>query len=101
MNPLTTSELIAALSLVLAFVVFLASVAKDRKGDSARDQLVIDKLNQSMELAKETRDTVREMSRSLNDHGQVLARHEEQITTLFQRVETVEARCERHFGGAP
>lgn len=101
MNPLTTSELIAALSLVLALVVFVLSVRKDGRTDSARDQMIMDKLNQNMELAKETRDTVRKLNDKIDVHGETLARHSEQINTLFNRVKAVEDRCERHFGPRP
>lgn len=97
MSPLTTSETIAALALALSILVFIVSAHKDSRSEAARDQLVNDKLDRSVELAKETRDTVREMSRKLDDHSQVLARHAEQISALDRRVGAIEQRCERHF----
>lgn len=100
MGPIQASDAIAALSLALALVVFLVSQRKDGRASAARDQLLYDKLDSNNEMARETRDTVREMSRKLDDHGQVLARHTEQIHTLFNRVDRLEAsHGSRGIGG--
>lgn len=100
MGPIQASDAIAALSLALALVVFLVSQRKDGRASAARDQLLYDKLDSNNEMARETRDTVREMSRKLDDHGQVLARHTEQIHTLFNRVDRLEASHDsRGIGG--
>lgn len=98
MGPIQTSDAIAALSLVLALVVFLVSQRKDGRANAARDQLIADKLDRNTELARETRDTVREMSRKLDDHGQTLARHSEQITTLARRLDRVERAIDASAG---
>ena len=96
MNPIQASDAIAALSLALALVVFLVSQRKDGRAAAARDQLLYDKLDSNNEMARETRDTVREMSRKLDDHGQLLARHTEQIQALSDRVDRIEHNCDLH-----
>lgn len=45
------------------------------------------------------RDTVREVDRKLGDHSVRIARLEEQVTTLFGRVERVERTCDDRIGG--
>lgn len=99
MNPLQMSDLIALCSLALAALGMLVGFWRGSRGNAARDQLVSDKLDRAVEMAKETRDTVREMSRKLDDHGLSLARHTEQIASLFQRVERLEKG--RDLGNRP
>ncbi len=88
------SSVIGALSLLLAFVVFLGNRHKSSNEEVMRNQLVNDKLDRNNEMARETRDTVRDMSRKLDDHAQTLVRHTEQIATLFKRVERIERGCD-------
>lgn len=88
------SSVIGALSLLLAFVVFLGNRHKSSNEEVMRNQLVQDKLDRNNEMARETRDTVRDMSRKLDDHAQTLVRHTEQIATLFNRVERIERVCD-------
>lgn len=94
------SSVVGALGLLLSFVVFLTNRHRASSEDAMRNQLVNDKLDRINDMAKETRDNTREMSRMLNDHGLILAKHTEQIATLFKRVERVEEGCEsRHKVG--
>ena len=86
------SSVVGALGLLLSFVVFLTNRHRASSEDAMRNQLVNDKLDRRNDMAKETRDNTREMSRMLNDHGLVLAKHTEQIATLFKRVERVEEK---------
>ena len=44
-------------------------------------------------MARETRDTVRDMSKKLDDHGQSIVQHTEQIATLFNDVKRIESQC--------
>lgn len=95
-----TGSVVGVLSLLLSFAVFLAGRHRSSNEEAMRSQLVNDKLDRINDMAKETRDNTREMSRMLNDHGLVLAKHTEQIATLFKRVERVEEGCEsRHKVG--
>lgn len=92
--PWQTGDIVAILSLLLSCLIFAASQRKDSRAAAAHDQLINDKLDRNNEMARETRDTVREMSRKLDDHAQTLVRHTEQIATLLKRVERIERRCD-------
>ncbi len=96
MDPLQMSDLVALASLAIAAATLALKFIGDTRGNSARDQLMVDKLDRNNEMARETRDTVREMSRKLDDHGQTLVKHTEQIQTLFNRLERVEKNCDLH-----
>lgn len=106
MNPLSFEQLVTLVSVMAAVVTVALTIRRDTTADRSREearaaerQAMVSKLDSIADMSRETRDTVRELNRSVSDHGQVLARHTEQITTLFSRIETVEARCERHFTG--
>lgn len=91
------NEIIALGSLVVAAIALLSSRVKDTKADAARHQLVDDKLDRNNELARETRDTVRDMSKKLDDHAVRLTTAEERINTLFRRVGRIEQNIDVRF----
>lgn len=93
MNPLQTSDMIALGSLLIAAFALVGSFVGKTRDSSARDQLVNDKLDRNNEMARETRDTVRDMSKKLDDHGQSIVQHTEQIATLFSDVKRIESQC--------
>lgn len=90
-------QLIALGSLAVAAAALVGTGAKDTKAEAARHQLVDDKLDRSYEVAKETRDTVRDMSRKLDDHAMRLTKAEERIDTLFRRVGRIEQNIDVRF----
>lgn len=89
-----TGDVIALGSLAVAALTLALSLVRGTRGDAARAQLVDDKLDRISEMGEETRDTVREVDRKLGDHSVRIARLEEQVTTLFGRVERVERTCD-------
>lgn len=91
--PLSYGDVLALLTLTLSCVVFATSKRKDDRVQAAHDQLVSDKLDRSLELARDTRDTVRDMSRKLDDHGERITRVEQRVTALEDRVERSERIC--------
>lgn len=93
MNPMQTSDMIALGSLLIAAFSLVGSFVGKTRDSSARDQLVNDKLDRNNEMARETRDTVRDMSKKLDDHGQSIVQHAEQIATLFNDVKRIESQC--------
>lgn len=94
-GPATFGELVSLLSLIVAALVAVSSaVAAGRRGastDSAREQRMSDQLDHISQMCSETRQDVKEMNRKLDDHGSRITRLEEQCTTLFSRVERLEA----------
>lgn len=91
------SEAIALGSLLIALVALLGSRAKETRADAARHQLVDDKLDRNNEMTRETRDTVRDMSKKLDDHGQRLVKAETDIQTLYRRVGRIETNIDVRF----
>lgn len=91
------TEAIALGSLLVAVVSLLSSRAKDTKADAARHQLVDDKLDRNNELARETRDAVRDIERKLDDHAQRLVKVESDIDTLYRRVGRIEKNIDVRF----
>ena len=106
MNPMSFEQLVTLVSVIAAGVTVALTIRRDTTADRSREearaaerQAMSSKLDSIADMSRETRDTVRELNRSVNDHSQVLARHTEQITALASRIESVEARCERHLTG--
>ena len=93
------SSLVGVSSLLISFAVFATNRRKDQNAEAMRSQIVSDKLDHLADMAKETRDTTREMNKKLDDHGQTLVKHTEQINALSKRVERVERYCD--LGGRP
>lgn len=91
------NEIIALGSLVVAAIALLSSRVKDTKADAARHQLVDDKLDRNNELARETRDAVRDIERKLDDHAQRLVKVEADIDTLYRRVGRIEKNIDVRF----
>lgn len=91
------NEIIALGSLVVAAIALLSSRVKDTKAEAARHQLVDDKLDRNNELARETRDAVRDIERKLDDHAQRLVKVEADIDTLYRRVGRIEKNIDVRF----
>ena len=88
--PLEAGGFIFLRPFIVGDIALISALLSKLRDGSARDQLLNDKLDRNNEMARETRDTVRDMSRKLDDHGQTLARHTEQLSTLTGRVERLE-----------
>lgn len=99
MGPIQTADAVAIGSLAVAALTLVISLVRGTRGDAARAQLVDDKLDRISEMGEETRDTVREVDRKLGNHSVRIARLEEQVTTLFGRVERMERNCDDRMGG--
>lgn len=56
-----------------------------------------DKLDRNNELARETRDAVRDIERKLDDHAQRLVKVETDIDTLYRRVGRIEKNIDVRF----
>lgn len=91
------TEAIALGSLLVAVISLLSSRAKDTRATAARHQLVDDKLDRNNELARETRDAVRDIERKLDDHAQRLVKVESDIDTLYRRVSRIEKNIDVRF----
>lgn len=100
MEPLNVGNVISLASLaVAAFSVFAATWGRS-KGSAAAEQRRDDKIDQIARDCTATREDVREINRKLDDHSGRLVKCEEQISSLFHRLERLEAAHDTlHVGG--
>ncbi len=103
MTPLTFEQLVALGSLVLAVVTIGLTMRRDSATEEERhaarvaeQQVMTDKLDSIADMSKETRDTVREMSKQLSEHSRELARIETRIDEHDRRLSAIEGRCDLH-----
>lgn len=103
MTPLTFEQLVALGSLALAVVTIALTIKRDGSTEEERhaarvaeQQVMTDKLDSIADMSKETRDTVREMSKQLSEHSRELARIETRIEEHDRRLSAIEGRCDLH-----
>ncbi len=101
MTPLTFEQLVALGSLVLAVVTIGLTMRRDGATDEERhaarvaeQQVMTDKLDSIADMSKETRDTVREMSKQLSEHSRELARIKTRMDDHDRRLAAIEQRCD-------
>lgn len=101
MTPLTFEQLVALGSLALAVVTIALTIRRDGATEDERhaarvaeQQVMTDKLDSIADMSKETRDTVREMSKQLSEHSRELARIETRIEDHDRRLAAIEQRCD-------
>lgn len=101
MTPLTFEQLVALGSLVLAVVTIGLTMRRDGATEDERhaarvaeQQVMTDKLDSISDISRETRDTVREMSRQLTEHSRELARIETRMDDHDRRLAAIEGRCD-------
>jgi hypothetical protein len=90
-----TTSIISAFFVIVTFCVGRLSVTKTR---SAKEQHTDDKLDSLIESMREVTSGIKEINRKLDDHGIAIAKHTEQISTLFARIERLERNCDMHRG---
>lgn len=90
-----TTSVISAFFVIVTFCVGRLSVTRTR---SAKEQHTDDKLDSLIESMREVTSGIKEINRKLDDHGIAIAKHTEQISTLFARIERLERNCDMHRG---
>lgn len=94
--PQTWGELSSIASLVVVALTFvLGRVSASRIG-AADKQRTQDKLDRIADDLVELKDGVRQIDRKLDDHGERLTVLEQQVRTLFNRVNRIEGNCDAH-----
>lgn len=101
MGPSDMGQVIALASLALALVTVALTARRDRSAERERaarrvaeQQVMGDKLDSISDMSRETRDTVREMSKQLTEHSRELARIETRIEDHDRRLAAIEQRCD-------
>lgn len=82
---------VAALGLIVGFVM-------RSKAAAARDQLVLDKLDNIDTSVNGVKTTVDNLDRKTDDHSVRIARLEGEVDNAYRRIDRIEGRCDRHFG---
>lgn len=97
MGNLDLQSIVSVGSLLVAALALFGTRVKDTKADAMRHQLVDDKLDRSYEVARETRDAVRDIERKIDDHSQRIVKVEADVDTLYRRVARIEKNIDCHF----
>lgn len=90
-----TTSIISAFFVIVTFCVGRLSVTRTR---SAKEQHTDDKLDSLIDSMREVTSGIKEINRKLDDHGIAIAKHTEQIATLFSRIDRLERNCDMHRG---
>ena len=91
----TVEQLVSLVACVTGIVMMLMAVRRDSESDRDR-QDARTALDSIADMSKETRDTVREMSKQLSEHSRELARIEARIEEHDRRLSAIEDRCDLH-----
>lgn len=85
-------------SAAIVILTFFIGRMQGSKSRSAKEQHTDDKLDSLIDSMREVKSGINEINRKLDDHGITLAKHTEQISTLFTRIERLERNCDMHRG---
>lgn len=96
---MTLEQIVAVGSLAVAVAMAVMAMRRDSTAErdrqaarAASQQVMTDKLDSISDMSRETRDTVRAMSKQLQDHSRELARIEARIEEHDRRLDQMEAR---------
>lgn len=98
MPPLSIAEATSLISAAVVIATFFVGRVSVSKTSSAKEQQLVDKLDGQSATLAEIKDGVKETNRKLDDHGERLTKVEQQVLTLFNRVERVEKNCDLRHG---
>lgn len=88
-----TGVIMCALS-IATFAVGRVSSSNGKAEDKMRMSTQLDRIS---DTCSDVRDTVREMSRKLDDHSDRITRVEQQVLALSTRVDRVEENCDSRY----
>ncbi|MBS5740781.1 MAG: hypothetical protein KHW77_06515 [Adlercreutzia equolifaciens] len=98
MPALSIGEATSVLSAAVVTVTFFIGRVSVSKTSSAKEQRTEDKLDSLCGDTSEIKDGVKEINRKLDDHGKRLTKVEQQVITLFNRLDRVEKNYDLHHG---
>ena len=87
---MTPADIVPWLTALAAVLGLVLSVARGRRGDVESNQAIRDKLDYISDTTRDTRDDVREIKRTLDDHSARLARLEERTDDHARRLANLE-----------
>lgn len=98
MPTLSIGEATSVLSAAIVIATFFIGRVSVSKTSSAKEQWTEDKLDSLCGDTSEIKDGVKEINRKLDDHGERLTKVEQQVITLFNRLDRVEKNYDLHHG---
>lgn len=90
-----TDLLLGILGALLAVSTFANNRRKDNKKEGANEASIIADLRYIKELLQDVKNDVKELTKSIDQHSEKIAKCEERLRSLFTRVERLEKIHER------
>ena len=91
-----TGEIVGIIGLVIAALTFFANQGKGwrarNEADATRTQFLSDKIDTLTDIARDTRDDVRELDRKFDNHESRLTKVEAQLVEYGRRLERIERK---------
>lgn len=92
-----TDILLGILAAVLSVATFLYARKKDNREDGEKSGTLSTELSSIRSLLEDVRDETREIKRSVNDHGERIAKCEAKITSALMRIERIERHLDKEI----
>ena len=89
-----TDLLLGVVALLLSISTFANTRRKDNRHDGERSGIVSTELSNIKTLLEEVRDETREIKKSVNDHGERIAKCEVKVDSALQRIKRLEQQLD-------
>ena len=89
---MTTGEIVAVVSAIVAFLALAFNVLKDRRNEVLTSQGVRDKLDYISDTTRDTREDVRALDRKLDDHAARITKIETRLEDHDRRIGNIETK---------
>lgn len=89
---MTTGELVAVASAIVAALALAFNFLRDRREQVLSSQGIRDKLDYISDTARDTREDVRALDRKLDDHAARIAKVEVQVEEHGKRIDKIEGK---------
>ena len=86
-----TDLLLAIVSVVLALSTFINARKKDNKSEGAQEATFHADLKYIKELLQDVRSEMKELTKSIDQHSERIAKCEERLRSAFHRIEQLES----------
>lgn len=89
-----TDAMLAVLSAFIAVSTYLGSRKKDTRNEGAQQASLQADLKYIKELLQDVRSEIKELTKSIDIHSEKIAKCEEQLNSLYSRVERLEKQMD-------
>lgn len=98
MNFDITDLMLGVLSAFLAWSTFVNNRKKDSKNEGAQEAAFHSDLKYIKELLQDVRSDMRDLTKSIDIHSEKIAKCEEQLNSVFNRIERLEQQLDSQKG---